>query len=314
MVSTFMGLTFDLFDSTLFTYAAPVCVPYLLGLDPDDPDSARITAMWTSILTSVLLVGWAIGGFIFGIIADKFGRAKALLFTISIYSVSTAICAGSFSIWWLVVFRFISAVGIGGEWAAGASLAAESVQAEKRILASVLVYTGAPTGALVGFVVNAIINVALPAPKYSSYSWRIVFAIAVLPVILTLLIRLKVKEPERWKTSKSDGVLTDALHQPWFPRVICCLVLSCGALIVWWSIQAFIPYLSSYLSNGDTKRKSDYVIMMSVLIYSGGIIGSLSVFFIAKFMQRKKLFLLFFSGETLSPILCCHDSCYFFAG
>jgi MFS family permease len=117
-----MGWGFDLFDSLLFTYAAPACVPYLLGLDANDPESPKLVALWTAILTSVLLVGWAIGGALFGVICDRIGRAKTMFITIVVYSVATAMCALSWSIWWLAFFRFVSALGIGGEWASGASL------------------------------------------------------------------------------------------------------------------------------------------------------------------------------------------------
>jgi MFS family permease len=95
---------------------------YLLQIDGTTVEGKAKIAQWTAILTSLLLIGWAIGGLLFGILTDKLGRARSMFLTIATYSVATALCAASFSIWWLLVFRFISSLGIGGEWAAGASL------------------------------------------------------------------------------------------------------------------------------------------------------------------------------------------------
>jgi hypothetical protein len=124
LFSAWIGWGFDIFDSFLFTYAAPLCIPSLLELKDDVSEEKRreYVTQWTAVLTSVLLVGWGVGGVLFGVVTDKIGRARTMIITIAVYSVATALCAASFAIWWLVLFRFISALGIGGEWAAGASL------------------------------------------------------------------------------------------------------------------------------------------------------------------------------------------------
>src|SRR5262245_6598129 len=75
-----LGWGFDIFDSLLFNYVAPTCVPVLLGIPFGTPEASAATLRWTGILTSLLLVGWATGGIIFGRIADRLGRTRTLLF------------------------------------------------------------------------------------------------------------------------------------------------------------------------------------------------------------------------------------------
>ena len=119
VAAAWLGWGFDVFDGLLFNYVSRACVPDLLGLATTDAGyEAKITA-WNGTLTSVLLVGWGVGGILFGKISDRIGRSKALLVTMLVYSLATAGCAFSQNIWMLVAFRVIASFGIGGEWAAG---------------------------------------------------------------------------------------------------------------------------------------------------------------------------------------------------
>ena len=93
LFAAWLGWGFDIFDSLLFNYVAPTCVPVLLKIPLGTPDAAAATLRWTGILTSILLVGWAAGGIIFGRIADRMGRTRSLLLTMTMYSVGTAACA-----------------------------------------------------------------------------------------------------------------------------------------------------------------------------------------------------------------------------
>ena len=93
LFAAWLGWGFDVFDGLLFNYVAPNCVPTLLGLTIGSPLAKQETLKWTGILTSILLIGWAVGGIIFGKIADKIGRTKTLLLTMALYAVGTAACA-----------------------------------------------------------------------------------------------------------------------------------------------------------------------------------------------------------------------------
>ncbi|HZF17967.1 MAG TPA: hypothetical protein VE046_18720 [Steroidobacteraceae bacterium] len=82
LAAAWLGWGFDVFDALLFNYVAPNCIPTLLGLELGSPAAKAAIVQWNGILTSLLLIGWAIGGVLFGQIADRIGRARALLLTI----------------------------------------------------------------------------------------------------------------------------------------------------------------------------------------------------------------------------------------
>ena len=147
------------------------------------------------IIFSVFLIGWAIGGVLFGVVADNFGRTKVLVFTILIYAVFTGMAALSRTWWELALFRFLTALGIGGEWAAGASLVAEVFPEEKRAQAAGLLQSAWAAG----FLVAAIIAMLL-----RDHGWRPVFVVGIAPAVVALLVRLWVKEPERWIKARAE--------------------------------------------------------------------------------------------------------------
>src|SRR6266576_3944624 len=107
LLAAWLGWGFDIFDSLLFNYVAPTCVPVLLHIPLGTPAAAAATLRWTGILTSLLLLGWAAGGILFGRVADRVGRSRTLLVTMAMYSVGTAACAFAPNIWSLVLFRGI---------------------------------------------------------------------------------------------------------------------------------------------------------------------------------------------------------------
>src|SRR5262249_29264673 len=106
-VAAWLGWGFDVFDGLLFNFVAPVCVPRLLGVAPGD---ASVTAV-TGAITSLLLVGWATGGIVFGWLTDRLGRSRTLLLTMLVYSIATAACAVAPNIWVLAAFRFVASLG-----------------------------------------------------------------------------------------------------------------------------------------------------------------------------------------------------------
>src|SRR5438067_11218398 len=117
LFAAWLGWGFDVFDGLLFNYVAPNCVPTLLHLPIGSHEAHAATLHWTGILTSLLLVGWAAGGILFGQITDRLGRVRTLMLTMALYAAGTALCATATSLGMLIVFRVIASLGIGGEWA-----------------------------------------------------------------------------------------------------------------------------------------------------------------------------------------------------
>src|SRR5215510_8629793 len=174
LLAAWLGWGFDIFDSLLMNYVAPNAVPTLLGIQIGTPAAQSATLWWTGILTSVLLLGWCAGGIIFGKVCDRIGRTKTLLLTMLLYSLGTAACAFAPNIWVLLVFRVVSALGIGGEWAAGAAMVAEVVPENRRVEAGSLLYTSAPLGLFLATFIN--FQIAGVFWKGSpETSWRYVF-------------------------------------------------------------------------------------------------------------------------------------------
>lgn len=203
LFAAWLGWGFDIFDGLLFNYVAPNCVPTLLGLSIGSAEAKAATLQWTGILTSILLIGWAAGGIIFGKVADRIGRTRTLLLTIILYSIGTTACAFAPNIWVLILCRIVSSLGIGGEWAAGAAMVAEVVPEKRRVEAGALLYTSAPMGLfLATFVTYQVTAVYFNDP---AVSWRYVFLFGLIPAAGAFFVRLFIKEPDRWKNVAAEG-------------------------------------------------------------------------------------------------------------
>ena len=183
-----LGWVFDSMDATIYAIVLHPALDELLrtssgGATPE-------TIGWHGgLIFSIFLIGWAIGGVLFGIAADRFGRTKTLIATILIYAVFTGLAALSQTWWHLAVYRFLTALGIGGEWAAGAALVAEVWPEDKRAKAAGLLQSAWAAG----FFLAALFNLLL-----RGYGWRALFVVGIMPAVAALLVRLWVKEPERW--------------------------------------------------------------------------------------------------------------------
>ena len=170
------------------------------------PGASEATiSFYSSAVFSATLVGWALGGVIFGIIADYIGRTKALVATILIYSLFTGLSAVSDTWWQLAIFRFITGLGLGGEWAAGAALVAEVWPDRLRAKAGALLQSAAAFGYFFA---------ALIALFVGASSWRYVYLVGALPAVFVLFIRMIVKEPKPGsKSATVAGSLVPSLRK-----------------------------------------------------------------------------------------------------
>src|ERR1043166_6339276 len=249
ILAAWVGCGFDIFDSLLMNYVAPNAVPTLLGIPLATPEAQSATLQWTGILTSLLLVGWCAGGIIFGKVADRIGRTKTLLLTMLMYSVGTAACAFAPNIWVLVLCRIVSSLGIGGEWAAGAAMVAEVVPEKRRVEAGALLYTASPLGLfLATFVTYQVTNVYFKGNP--AVSWRYVFLFGLAPAAVAFLVRLFIKEPERWKElAHHERAKVSELFTPKYRALtISGLCMAMTALVTWWSCNAFISVVAKGLA------------------------------------------------------------------
>src|SRR5207244_3803193 len=212
--------------------------PRLLGVAAGD---ARVGAA-TGAITAVLLVGWATGGILFGLATDRLGRSRTLLLTMLVYATATAACAFATDVWVLAAFRFVAALGIGGEWAAGASLVAEVVPERRRVAAGALLYTSSPLGIFLATLVNDLFTKRIPLlAAQPDLAWRLVFVSGLAPAAVALWIRRRVREPAGFITYASTmfnlgglvGTLATIPVARLGRRTLFALYLAGGAASIW---------------------------------------------------------------------------------
>jgi MFS family permease len=308
LFAAWLGWGFDVFDGLLFNYVAPLCVPSLLGIEPTAPGAKEEIFFWTASLTSLLLLGWALGGVLFGMVTDRLGRTRTLLVTMLVYALSTAACAFAPNIWVLALFRFIASLGIGGEWAAGASLVAESLPPKKRIVGGALLYTSAPMGLFLATYVNDLLTRQLDVVASNPHtSWRAVFLTGLVPAVVALLIRLQVKEPEGWARAETAPKIAELFTPELRRHTLGGLAMAIIALITWWSCSAFIPVIASYLANDSgvspadlPKLKTHFQTVGTTAFNLGGLAGTLLTIPVATYWGRRPMFALYYSLGALA--------------
>jgi MFS family permease len=303
LLAAWLGWGFDVFDGLLFNYVSPICVPNLLGLDPHDPATKPAVVFWTGTLTSLLLVGWGLGGILFGKLTDRIGRTRTLLFTMFTYALATALCALAPNIYVLAVLRFIAALGIGGEWAAGAALVAESIPEQYRVLCGALLYTSAPAGLFLATFVNDLLTRQVDAlASNPDLSWRVVFLTGLVPALVALVIRWHVQEPAVFHYSATLPKLADLFTPELRPRTLSGLLMAMIALVTWWSCNAFLPTLASFMADeaGRSHDRVAFITTATTWFNLGGLIGTLLTVPVAERLGRRTLFLSYFGFSALS--------------
>jgi len=311
--AAWLGWGFDIFDGLLFNFVAPNCVPTLLGLTIGSPEAKAATLAWTGRLASVLLLGWAAGGILFGRVADRLGRTRTLLLTMLLYALGTALCAVAPNLWVLMLFRIIASLGIGGEWAAGAAMVAEVVPEKRRIEAGALLYTSAPMGLFLATWANyQIARVHFASSPETS--WRYVFLCGLIPAAVAFLVRVFVKEPERWAqvASKAEPPRLSELFNSRYRRLTFSgFAMALTALLMWWTSNSFIQAVSSGLAQARAAAQGldrpstlalveDWKALATNSFNWGGLIGTLLTVPAAKWLGRRTMFGIYFALSAAS--------------
>jgi MFS family permease len=179
----------DGMDSFIYSL---VLVPALRDLLPRSgiPASNANIGYYGGLLFALFMVGWGTALF-WGPIADRFGRVRTMMFSISCFSLFTLLAAFATGVWSLAIFRFLAGVGIGGEWSIGAALVSEDWPEERRTMGGALMHTGY----YVGFFLAALANYFIG----SRFGWRYMFVVGGTPALLVAFIRNNVQEPARWE-------------------------------------------------------------------------------------------------------------------
>ena len=236
-------------------------------------------------LASLTLAASALGGLVFGVVADKLGRTRALSLSILLYSVFTFACGLAQNVWQLAIFRFLLGLGMGGEWASGATLVSETWPEKHRGKALGLMQSCWAIGYGAAAVVVALI---LP-----TYGWRAVFFVGIIPALFTLWIRRNLEEPEMWLRSREANVRPDPGSRIPGPgvsmRIVVVLTLmNAATMFAWWGLNLWVPsYLSLPVAQGGIGLSTTTMSMFIVAMQVGMWFGYVTFGFISDTFGRK---------------------------
>jgi MFS family permease len=294
LLVAWLGWVFDSMDATIYNLVLTPALHDLLG----HRATPEMIGWYGGIILAIFLVGWALGGILLGVLADYLGRARALVISILIYAVFTGLAAFSHSWWELAIFRFVTAIGIGGEWAAGATLVAEVLPESWRIKGAGILQSA--WGA--GYFLAAGVSLLL-----SSQSWRVMFMVGVVPAIVALFARLKVREPERWQAARptrGDRLTLWELFTPSRRRdTIVGSSLAFVAVFGLWGATNWTPTLVRELLEPARLTAAGITRMVSYAVMSlnaGAIAGYFAFPPLAERIGRKPAFAWMMAGAALS--------------
>jgi MFS family permease len=259
-----LGWLFDTMDQQLFNLARLPAIADLSGTKVGDPSTAAMVKEYSGYATTIFMIGWAIGGLIFGIMGDRLGRARTMLLTIVLYSLFTGLSALSVGVWDFAFYRFLTGLGVGGEFAVGVALVAEVMPSHARPYALGMLQALSA----VGNMVAAMLSFGLGRLEESGalgHAWRATFLIGILPALLSLLVFRKLKEPESWLRAREADLAAEAAgqetklssfrklfrevealfgHPRWRRNAIVGMLLGFSGVVGLWGIGFFSPELT----------------------------------------------------------------------
>lgn len=293
------GWTLDGMDS--FIYAL-VLSPALTDLLPKSgiQNTPGNVGFAGSVLFAVFLVGWGLS-FLWGPLADRFGRTKVLAGTILMYAVFTGAAGLSQDVWQLAIFRLLAGIGIGGEWSLAGTYVAEAWPEERRKMGAGYLQTGYYTG----FFLAAALNYTVGA----HFGWRAMFFCGLPPVVVSLLIAARVTEPDRWKQRMGEAATPrtrSSLRQIFEPHYRRKTLVNAGLLTVaivgLWAGSVYEPTAVTTLARaaGASLREAAKTASIATAILSiGTILGCLAAPMLAEALGRRKALAFYFIGMAV---------------
>jgi MFS family permease len=225
------GWIFDAFEGQIYVITHTPLLSDILHVGTKDPDIKK----YTDVLQAPFLLGGALGGMLFGSLADKWGRRPTMVVTILLYSIFSGLTYFATSLWHIAALRFLVALGVGGEWAVAASLVAEVFPTHARAHASGIFHATSVLGtwlaALAGYAVGT--------------QWRYAYLISLVPALLVIWVISSVKEPESWKSAEKAsegqgpkmGSFFDLFGDPrWRTRALLGMLLAAIGLGSFWGV------------------------------------------------------------------------------
>ena len=280
LVAAALGWMLDAFDVMLYSMVLSSLVPAL-----------GMTTGTAGLLGSLTLVASAVGGLIFGVVADRYGRTRALIASILIYSVFTFACGLSQNVLQLAIFRVLLGLGMGGEWASGAALVSETWPAAHRGKALGFMQSAWA----VGFASAAAVT-ALVLPRWG---WRAVFFVGILPAFFTIWVRRRVEEPEIWRQARaapasSRGRFSDIFRGSLGRLTLVVTLMNACTMFAWWGFNLWLPgYLSLSAKSGGIGLSVQVMSGMVFVMQIGMWFGYVTFGFISDVIGRKRSYVIY---------------------
>lgn len=320
-----LGWVFDTFEGQIFVASMNEAMPSLLP-----PGTTTGTKdFYNKIALGAFLLGGAVGGVAFGILSDKIGRTKTMVYTILMYSLFTCVTAFAQTWWQMAGLRFLVAMGVGGEWAVASAMVAEVFPKRARALSLGIFHATSVLGTYLAIAAGAFIV------GNEKFGWRWGFGIGALPAVLTLWIRWRLREPEEWiharelakkDASKETGRLFDLFRGGLLRSTLVGVTLAAAGLATFWGVHVFGKdlmrrdaekhYLKmeqvsfdapKLLKDAALKKHASIIkkweMLGMLLVTTGGGIGLLSFGPICERIGRRGTFLFFYVGGLALTLL-----------
>lgn len=307
-IAAWLGWMFDGLDMHLYTLVAAPFVATLLGLSATDT-AHELVKEKSSWIQASFLIGWALGGGFFGRIGDRLGRSRALSLTVLTYALFTGLSFVAQTWWHLCIFRFLAALGIGGEWAVGSALLAETWPRRWRPWVAAVLQTGVNVGVLMA---------CLTALLLRGWPERYVFLAGILPALLVFWIRRHVPEPEEWRRAKeqtgaSEPGLADLFRGQVRRITVLSMVVCATSLSGWWAFMFWHPqHLMNLpeLASWTMQAKRALVANTFFAVISVSILGNFAAGWLARRLGYRRAISILFAGFFITCLLAfgpAHD-------
>lgn len=312
LLAAFLGWLFDGVEIGLYPLISKPAIQELVGgaeVLAANPHLYETNHVW---VVAAFLIGAAAGGALFGWLGDRYGRVRAMTWSVLSYSIFSGMCGLSQTVDQLVALRFLSALGMGGEWSLGVALVMEVWPANKRWLLAGIIGAAANVGiamiAFAGLYINQLgaglawlgLSDALVTKATDNGGWRLLMMLGALPALLTFFIRLFVPESEKWKHASKNSApvrLVEIFGKQHLRFTLLATVLAAVALLGTWGSVQNLPSIAYDLSNHDGKARQITQIWSAL----GSVTGCVVVGFLALIMTRR---MSYFAVAVASLLSC----------
>ncbi|HXH06922.1 MAG TPA: MFS transporter [Vicinamibacterales bacterium] len=286
LVAAALGWMLDAFDVMLYALVLASLM-----------DELGLTKAMAGLLGSLTLVASAAGGMLFGLIADRWGRTRALMGSILVYSIFTAACGLAQTVGQLALFRILLGLGMGGEWASGAALVSETWPAAHRGKALGVMQSAWAVGYAAAAAVNWIVS--------PLFGWRAVFFVGVLPAFFTLWVRRRVEEPAIWRERRrpaagSGAGIGDIFRGTLLRLTLAVTLMNACTMFAWWGFNLWIPaYLQLPATAGGVGLSASAMSGLVIAMQVGMWFGYVTFGFVADAAGRRRTYVAYLLAAAL---------------